>query len=113
MAKDAPGTLLRNVETINKFKALPNTGGPPPLIIYFNALINSTTLNQTESIELVRPVIQQGKLNLVEQWISQKKLTMSDELGDIIRQANPQMALNIYQQSGSPEKVIQGLIETN
>jgi len=23
------------------------------------------------------------------------------------------MALNIYQQSGSPEKVIQGLIETN
>jgi hypothetical protein len=38
---------------------------------------------------------------------------MSDELGDIIRQANPQMALNIYQQSGSPEKVIQGLIETN
>jgi len=36
-------------------------------------------------------------MNLVEQWISQKKLTMSDELGDIIRQANPQMALNIYQ----------------
>jgi hypothetical protein len=29
-------------------------------------LINSTTLNQTESIELVRPVIAQGKMNLVE-----------------------------------------------
>ena len=57
VAKDAPGTLLRNMETINKFKALPATGGPPPLIIYFDALINSTTLNQTESIELVRPVI--------------------------------------------------------
>jgi clathrin heavy chain len=38
---------------------------------------------------------------------------MTDELGDLIRQANPQMALNIYQQSGSPDKVIQGLIETN
>lgn len=38
---------------------------------------------------------------------------MTDELGDLIRQVNPQMALNIFQQSGSPEKVIQGLIETN
>lgn len=37
---------------------------------------------------------------------------MTDELGDLIRQANPQMALGIYQQSGSPDKVIQGLIET-
>jgi len=89
VAKDAPGTLLRNIETINKFKSLPQTGGPPPLLIYFNALINSTTLNQVESIELVKPVIQQNKLNLVENWIKEKKLTMSDELGDIIRQANP------------------------
>ena len=38
---------------------------------------------------------------------------MTDELGDLIRQVNPQMALNIFQQSGSPDKVIQGLIETN
>jgi len=38
---------------------------------------------------------------------------MTDELGDLIRAANPQMALSIYQQSGSPDKVIQGLIETN
>lgn len=54
-------------------------------MIYFNALINTTTLNQVESIELVKPVIQQNKLNLVENWIKEKKLTMSDELGDIIR----------------------------
>lgn len=45
VAKDAPGTLLRNMDTINKFKSLPQTGGPPPLLIYFNALINTTTLN--------------------------------------------------------------------
>jgi hypothetical protein len=31
---------------------------------------------------------------------------MTSELGDMIRNANPQLALNIYQQSGSPEKVI-------
>jgi len=70
-------------------------------------------VNAIESVELARPVIQQNKLNLIENWIKEQKLTMTDELGDLIRAANPQMALSIYQQSGSPDKVIQGLIETN
>ena len=113
VARDAPGTLLRNQETINKFKNLPSTGGPAPLLIYFNALLQTTQLNAIESIELAKPVIQQNKMNLIEQWIKENKLTMTNELGDLIRQANPQMALSIYQQSGNPEKVIQGLIETN
>lgn len=112
VARDAPPHLLRNMETINKFKTLPSTGGPAPLLIYFNSLLQSTKLNAVESIELAKPVIQQNKMNLIEQWIKEQKLTMTDELGDLIRQANPQMALNIYQQSGSPDKVIQGLIET-
>jgi len=113
VARDAPGTLLRNAETINKFKALPATGGPAPLLIYFNSLLATTKLNEIESIELARPVIQQNKMNLIEDWIKQGKLSMTDELGDLIRQANPHMALSIYQQSGAPDKVIQGLIETN
>ena len=68
-------------------------------MIYFNALLQSTRLNAIESVELARPVIMQNKLNLIENWIKENKLTMSDELGDIIRQANPAMALQIYQQS--------------
>ena len=39
VARDAPGTLLRNQETINKFKNLPQTGGSAPLLIYFNSLL--------------------------------------------------------------------------
>jgi clathrin heavy chain len=114
VAKDAPGTLIRNQETINKIKLLPvGAGGPAPILIYFNTLLQSTKLNAQESIELARPVIQQNKLNLIEQWIKENKLTVTDELGDMIRVANPQLALTIFQQSGSPDKVIQGLIETN
>jgi clathrin heavy chain len=113
VAKNSPGDLLRNQETINRLKGLPQTGQAAPILIYFNALLKSTQLNKIESLELARPVIQQNKLNLIEAWTKEGKLTMSDELGDLIRQANPQMALNIYQQSGSPDKVIQGLIETN
>lgn len=82
-------------------------------MIYFNTLLQTTKLNAQESIELARPVIQQNKLGLIENWIKEKKLTMTSELGDMIRSANPALALTIYQESGSPDKVIQGLIETN
>jgi clathrin heavy chain len=85
VARDAPGTLLRNQETINKFKNLPSTGGPAPILVYFNALLQTTKLNAIESVELARPVIQQNKMNLIEGWIKEQKLTMSDELGDLIR----------------------------
>lgn len=76
-------------------------------------MLESVQLNAIESVELVRPVLMQGKTNLVEDWVKNNKLTMTDELGDLIKQYNPQMALKIYQNSGSPDKVIQGLIEAN
>ena len=106
---------MRNSDTINKFKSLPvpPQGGPQPILTYFSTLLETTTLNEIESVELVRPVLQQGKSNLVEDWISKGKLTMSDTLGDLIRQYNPQLSLKVYQTAGSPDKVIQGLIEAN
>jgi clathrin heavy chain len=97
VAKDAPGTLLRNQDTINRFKSLPQAAGSPaPILIYFNTLLSTTKLNAFESIELAKPVIMQNKLNMIENWIKDNKLTMSDELGDLISAANPQLALNIY-----------------
>lgn len=58
VAKDAPGTLLRNQDTINRLKNLPSTGGPQPIIVYFSTLLETTKLNEIESIELARPVLQ-------------------------------------------------------
>lgn len=69
------------------------------------------TLNETESLELCRPVLQAGKIAMVEDWINKGKLTMSDALGDAIRQFNPQLAIKVFQSSGSPDRVVQGLIE--
>jgi clathrin heavy chain len=115
VARDAPGTLLRNQDTINKLKSIPATGGPQPIIVYFSTLLESTKLNEIESLELARPVLQQGKQKVIEDWIKNDKLTFTSQLGDLIRQYNPQLALSIYMKSDSPdspEKVIQGLIET-
>jgi clathrin heavy chain len=72
-----------------------------------------TTLNELESLELCRAVLNKGQIQMVETWLGQKKLTMSDQLGDLVRQYNPNLALKIFQESGSPDRVIQGLIEAN
>lgn len=72
VAKDAPGALLRNADTINKFKALPQQpGAPAPILVYFNTLLQSVKLNEIESVELAKPVIAQNKLNLLEGWIKE------------------------------------------
>lgn len=57
VARDAPGTLLRNQDTINKFKQLQAQSGPQPILIYFSTLLETTKLNEIESLELARPVL--------------------------------------------------------
>ncbi|KIJ10299.1 hypothetical protein PAXINDRAFT_86272, partial [Paxillus involutus ATCC 200175] len=42
-------------------------------------------LNHFESLELARPMLQQGRKQLLEKWLKENKLTWSKELGDILR----------------------------
>ncbi len=47
IASMSPGTLLRNSDTINKFKGLPQIPGQPqPLLIYFQKLLEKGKLNK-------------------------------------------------------------------
>jgi len=64
IARDAPGTLIRNLDTINKFKAAQATG-VQPVLVYFSTLLETTKLNEIESVELVKPVLQGGKKELI------------------------------------------------
>ena len=112
IAREAPGDTLRNNDTITKFKSVQSAGGPPPILIYFSTLLETTQLNAVESVELVKPVLAQGKKQVVEDWIKKKKLTITDELAEIIRQVDPKLALSCYIISDNPEQVIQGLVET-
>ena len=47
---------------------------------------------------------------MIEEWIKQDKLTASDQLSEVIRQFNPQLAAALQVKSGNPDMVIQGLI---
>lgn len=89
-ARESPGNLLRNQDTINKFKSLPPpANGPHPSLIYFSTLLETSKLNEVESLVFVPPVLQQGKSAMIQDWIQKDKLTMSDQLGDVIRQYDP------------------------
>jgi clathrin heavy chain len=69
-------------------------------------------LNKYESLELCRPVLQQGRKHLMEKWLKEDKLECSEELGDLVKQADPTLALSVYLRANVPSKVIQCFAET-
>lgn len=63
IASMSPKTLLRNQETIQKFKNLPQVPGQPqPLLIYFQKLLEKGKLSKLETMELCGPVLNQGRI---------------------------------------------------
>lgn len=79
IASMSPGTLLRNQDTINKFKTLPQIPGQPqPLLIYFQKLLEKGQLSKLETLQLCVPVLGQGRVQLVRNWVNGGKLDNSE-----------------------------------
>eukprot|EP01134_Creolimax_fragrantissima_P001261 CFRG1261T1 len=113
VAANAPKGALRTPETIAKFQQVPvPPGQTSPLLQYFGILLEKGHLNRDESIELARPVLQQGRQQLIEKWLKEDKLECSEELGDIVKQYVPMLALSVYLRAEVPDKVIQCFAET-
>lgn len=113
IAADSPRGFLRTAETINRFKNAPQAAQQMPVFFqYFGLLLDKGSLNKYESVELVRPVLQQGRKHLLEKWMKEEKLEGSEELGDIIRPHDINFALQIYLQANVPHKVVAGFAET-
>lgn len=107
IASMSPGALLRNADTIAKFKSLPQVPGQPqPLLIYFQKLLEKGKLNKLETTELCGPVLAQGKIDLVKTWASGNKLESCVELGDMISRFDKVLALKIYSESEAHGEVI-------
>jgi clathrin heavy chain len=112
IASMSPGTLLRNSETIQKFKNLPQIPGQPqPLLLYFQKLLEKGKLTKLETMELCTPVLAQGRIELVKNWASSGKLDNSAELGDLVAKQDKALALKIYQDGEVHNKVVQLLNE--
>jgi len=101
------GQDLRTTETIQKFLQVPQSQGlPQPVLIYFSTLLETGKLNAIETIELARRVLQQGRQQMLENWLKEDKLECSEEFGDMVVQVDPNMALSIYLRANVPAKVV-------
>jgi len=66
-----------------------------------------------ETLELARPVLAQGKKDLLEQWINQDKLEYCEELGDELRKVGDlKLALTVYLKANARDKIVVILAET-
>ncbi len=109
----ASSEQLRTPTTIQKLK---NIQAPPgsisPILQYFSTLLDKGQLNQFETIELAKPVLQQDRKQLFEKWLKEDKLTSSEELGDIVKPFDLNLALAIYLRAKTHPKVISALAES-
>ncbi|KAI0675438.1 clathrin heavy chain [Trametes maxima] len=113
IAANSPRGILRTAQVIESFKSAPSPpGGLSPILQYFGILLEKGELNQLESLELARPVLQQGRKQLLEKWLKENKLTCSEELGDVVRPFDMTLALSVYLRANIHNKVIACFAET-
>lgn len=113
IAAKSPKGILRTPQTIALFQQAPVPAGQPsPILQYFQILLDNGAVNKFESIELAKPVLQQGRKQLLEKWLKEDKLDCSEELGDIVKQFDQTLALSVYLRANSPAKVITCFAET-
>lgn len=113
VAANSPRGILRTPQTIEQLKQVPAQPGTlSPILQYFGVLLESGTLNQYESLELAKPVLVQGRKHLLEKWLKEDKIECSEELGDIVRQHDMNLALSVYLRANVPNKVVACFAET-
>jgi len=106
------GTALRTPATIARFQQIPaEPGSPQPVFQYFSTLLESGRLNEQESIELAKPVLQQGRPQLLEKWLKDDKLQCSEALGDLIMPSDVGMALSVYLRAECHAKAINCFVQ--
>jgi len=108
----ASGTALRTPATIARFQQIPaEPGAPQPVFQYFSTLLENGKLNEQESIELAKPVLQQGRPQLMEKWLKDDKLTCSEQLGDLIVSSDAGMALSVYLRANCHAKAVNCFVQ--
>ena len=112
VAANSPRGFLRTTNTINRLRQVPNQPGQiTTLLQYFGQLLDKGGLNREETLELARPVFSQGRKHLIEKWQKEGKLFCSEELGDLAKPHDLNLALAIYKEANVPQKVVASLAE--
>ncbi|XP_030628175.1 clathrin heavy chain linker domain-containing protein 1-like [Chanos chanos] len=89
-AARSPYGILRNMETMERFKSVTVYEGElPPVLLFFQALMMSVQAGkqlpgEDLSVEAARCALQHNYVELVTHWVTQHRLTFSEALGDVI-----------------------------
>ncbi|XP_077190013.1 clathrin heavy chain linker domain-containing protein 1 [Paroedura picta] len=89
-AANCPRGILRNEETMEKFKAIGSIKGKMlPLLMYCEALVSTSMsvkhpLPANLTAEAIKCALGEKRLDLVMYWITQQKLSFNEETGDVI-----------------------------
>ncbi|KAK5882783.1 hypothetical protein CesoFtcFv8_021332 [Champsocephalus esox] len=89
LAARSPRGVLRNLDTMEMFKGVKGPpGSPPPLLLFLQALLLTTPPGQwlpaALSLQLVLCALQHGNTQLVTHSINNNRLTVSEDLGDVL-----------------------------
>ncbi len=111
LAAESPQGILRTKETVESFKRVPaQPGTQSPLLVYFGKILTTSSLNEFESVELGRLVVAQKKKPLLDKWYKEKKLTPSEDLGNLFKDEQDwENALEIFQAVGASGRVVEVL----
>lgn len=103
-----PGSILRTDPQVISILSI---GGPVILKQYFSALLRQEgALNKMESLELSKLLLgEQPNINIhfISLWIQQEKLTPSQELADLVRKYDINLAIRLYIECMIPDKVLE------
>ncbi|XP_045405574.1 clathrin heavy chain linker domain-containing protein 1 isoform X2 [Lemur catta] len=89
-AANSPRRILQNVGTMNKLKAVGKIRGKPlPLLLFFEALFSTShafrhPVEADLTLEGIKCGLSEKRLDLVINWLTQERLTFSEEAGDVI-----------------------------
>ncbi|CAL5430398.1 unnamed protein product [Camellia sinensis] len=112
LAAESPQGILRTSDTVAKFQSVPmQAGQTPPLLQYFGTLLTRGKLNAFESLELSRLFVNQNKKNLLENWLAEDKLECSEELGDLVKTVDNDLALKFNIKARVTPKVVTAFAE--
>lgn len=89
-AVNGPRRILQNIGTVNKFKAIGKIRGKPsPLLLFFEAVFSIShafrhPVDAVLTLEGIKCGLSEKRLDLVINWVTQERLTFSEEAGDVI-----------------------------
>jgi clathrin heavy chain len=108
----ASSPILRNHQTLQRLQRVPTQPNQKPIIsMYFTYIIDNNKLNKLEGIELAKIVLaKQGGSAYIKQLLDTSKIEASEELGDMVRQVDPETAMQIYLAGKCHDKIIDTLL---